>query len=310
MADKTTKVADILRAIQSLGSITAAANHLYVSQPYISHLVAAEEKQLGLALIDRSAKPTRLTYAGTVYLRGLDAVNVKLTDLHHEMNALAQAKTGLVTLAMSESMAEVAAAPLVTEFTALNPNYHLTIDERPSRDAMAAMTDGAVDLYVGPLPPDHGDMMYRVMHQRRVVLVGPRSLAMPTQLTRLEQLRSLQNQPFISFRSDMIMAELSQQLFERAGVRVQPVLSLRSIISMRALAARGQYWALLPAGDAHPAWPADVQQIPVSPSLLSLSLIMGHRTNRVLTPAMYAFLAAAQKVYQIKPEDQVVHHVD
>ena len=51
-------------AIVDEGSLTKAAEHLYVSQPSLSQYLKRLEANLGVELFDRSASPLRLTYTG------------------------------------------------------------------------------------------------------------------------------------------------------------------------------------------------------------------------------------------------------
>ena len=54
-------------AIVDEGSLTKAAEHLYVSQPSLSQYLKRLEASLGVELFDRSTSPLRLTYTGERY---------------------------------------------------------------------------------------------------------------------------------------------------------------------------------------------------------------------------------------------------
>ena len=56
------------------GSISKAAEKLYLSQPYLSQCIARTEKELGVKLFDRSHMPLKLTEAGKIYMRYLESV--------------------------------------------------------------------------------------------------------------------------------------------------------------------------------------------------------------------------------------------
>ena len=58
------------------GSISKAAEKLYLSQPYLSQCIARTEKELGVKLFDRSHMPLKLTEAGKIYMRYLESVGV------------------------------------------------------------------------------------------------------------------------------------------------------------------------------------------------------------------------------------------
>lgn len=54
-------------AIVEAGSLTRAAEQLYISQPSLSQYVKRLEANLGVELFDRSTSPLRLTYTGERY---------------------------------------------------------------------------------------------------------------------------------------------------------------------------------------------------------------------------------------------------
>ncbi|MFC0582197.1 LysR family transcriptional regulator [Micrococcoides hystricis] len=53
-------------AVAQTGSITAAAHKLHMTQPPLSQAIAALERDLGVALLDRQPRGVELTEAGKV----------------------------------------------------------------------------------------------------------------------------------------------------------------------------------------------------------------------------------------------------
>ena len=51
------------------GTFSAAAKHLYISQPSLSQCIKKVETELGVRLFDRSQTPLALTTAGEIYVR-------------------------------------------------------------------------------------------------------------------------------------------------------------------------------------------------------------------------------------------------
>ena len=57
---------ELLLAVARLGSLGAAARELGITQPAASSRVRSMERQLGVALVDRSPRGSRLTDAGAL----------------------------------------------------------------------------------------------------------------------------------------------------------------------------------------------------------------------------------------------------
>ena len=55
--------------IHELGSITKAAEILYISQPALSKYIRNLERELGVSLVEREYSPVRFTEAGEIYFR-------------------------------------------------------------------------------------------------------------------------------------------------------------------------------------------------------------------------------------------------
>lgn len=55
--------------IHELGSITKAAESLYISQPALSKYIRNLERELGVSLVEREYSPVRFTEAGEIYFR-------------------------------------------------------------------------------------------------------------------------------------------------------------------------------------------------------------------------------------------------
>lgn len=300
MTSSTIRLAEILSAVNDLGSITAAAQHLFVSQPYISRTVKETEQQLGLQLIDRSAKPTRLTYAGTQYLLGLEKVQHQLTDLDQTMRELAQSKSDHISIALSESMALQILPALGRDFLHNYPQYHLDVHEMPSLTAEKAVTDNQSDVYIGPKSPYHRDFVYRIMHAQSFSVLIPTSNTFSlTRIDTANQLTPLLTQPFIGCDLQMVLGEIVRDFMASNQLFLQPALTLNSLATIQKLVERGAGWTILPTPLTTTA-----RTIPINTNLLTYQLIMAHRTSKTNTPAMAAFLQVAQRLFRIDPTTQ------
>ena len=82
----------VLQAVAEAGSFSAAAARLNYTQPAVSRIVAALERELGAVLVERQSRPVRLTDAGAALLRHADDVFARLSSARSEIEAITQAK--------------------------------------------------------------------------------------------------------------------------------------------------------------------------------------------------------------------------
>ena len=71
-----------IRTIYETGSISRAAEKLYISQPSLSQLLKSVEKKVGAPLFDRSSQPLRPTTIGQKYLETAQHIMELDTEFH------------------------------------------------------------------------------------------------------------------------------------------------------------------------------------------------------------------------------------
>lgn len=163
---------DLLDAVDTHGSLSAAARALGLAQPSVSTGLRRLERQTGLTLVVRTASGTRLTDTGAAVLaRGRDVLTAS-DALEREVAALRTARHARVRLAASLSVAEY----LVPGWLASRPTDAAVVDVvvANSRDVMDAVLHGRADLgfVEGPDVAD-GLESRSVGEDELVVVVGP-----------------------------------------------------------------------------------------------------------------------------------------
>lgn len=141
-------------AICEAGSLTRAGARLHISQQSLSTMVAAMEAELGVQLLERSAKGVRVTAAGRVL--GQRATSL-LADADAAVRA-AQAAGGLGAGTVSVRYgldAEHLVKPIMAAIRDRHPELSLTGWTAPDVDNLHALRDGSADLaFAWALGPD------------------------------------------------------------------------------------------------------------------------------------------------------------
>lgn len=135
------------------GSFTGAAEQLLVSQPSLSQQIAALERELGGALLERLPRGVRVTPAGQSLV-----TEARATLRHAERGR----RAARMALALDAGHLEVAAAtsaaagilPVVLrDWQQRHPGIEVSLLEFPHRRGLdEAVRDGAGDIAVGSLP--------------------------------------------------------------------------------------------------------------------------------------------------------------
>lgn len=155
-----------------LGSLSAAAQALHVSQPAASKTLRELEQILGVALFDRSGRRLALTPAGRVYQSHAGAALLELERaqrlvlsppperLRLHVGVLPTAATGLVPRA-------------ALAFRDTRPDVVLDVMTGPNWLLLSLLREGQLDLVVGRMPPagNTEGLRFRRLYWERVVPV-------------------------------------------------------------------------------------------------------------------------------------------
>lgn len=89
---------DHFAMIVECGSLTKAAERLFVSQSSLSQYLKRLEGSLGVALFDRGTTPMRLTYAGERYYAYVNQVRKMTQDIRRELIDVKEENRGRIRL--------------------------------------------------------------------------------------------------------------------------------------------------------------------------------------------------------------------
>jgi DNA-binding transcriptional LysR family regulator len=139
----------VLRAVAEAGSFSAAAERLNYTQPAVSRIVAALERELGALLVERECRPVRLTDAGEALVRHADDVFAQLSSARSEIEAIKRADSGSVNLGTFSSAGTSFVVDALSEFRRRHPGVRVSIVEGGMPSALVRrLRRGDLDLAV------------------------------------------------------------------------------------------------------------------------------------------------------------------
>jgi DNA-binding transcriptional LysR family regulator len=137
-------------ALAQTGSFAGAARRLQLPTSTVSEHIAALEKNLGLQLVIRTTRQSRLTDAGQVLATGAARMVAGVAETLAGVEALVERPTGTLRLSLPFAFAADIVGPAVARFAALYPGIRLDIFvSNQIEDLIAGGFDLAVR--IGPL---------------------------------------------------------------------------------------------------------------------------------------------------------------
>ena len=232
------KQARYIRTIAREGSVTAAAKHLYVSQPALSQMLKQVEGELGVALFDRSQSPFRLTYAGEKYLQAADAILAASERLEDQLQEIREENSGRLRLGISVQRAMQVLPLALPWFCVEFPHVALEVTERGSAHLEELVCRGEVDLALAALEPGSPRLTYERIEEEVIgILAGEKSaLASRWPSGTSVTLDMAGEESFISLKEGHSVRVVQDALFRRYGLTPKVLLGTDSLEVARRVA--------------------------------------------------------------------------
>ena len=177
-------------AIAKLGTLSRAADALFLSQPSVSLQLSALEKELGARLIERRRRRVALTREGqALYELALPLVD-GLDSLDQQFRALTAGFVGsALNIAAGTSTIQYLLPSLVRAFREQHAEVKLELHNVTGRDGLALLRSDQVDFAIGSMLDVPNDLSYEPVYSYDPMLILPldHPLAAKTEI-RLEDL--------------------------------------------------------------------------------------------------------------------------
>lgn len=162
---------EYLVAVVDAGGFNAAGRQLGVAAPSVHRLVQALEAELGMVLIDRSAKPLRPTPYAVAYIDRARTLLSELRELDASLHDESSSPKGTITLASQSVVLEFVLPAMVHRFHARYPEIRLEIIEAgTSRDLSKLGTDALMQF---GWPPEQDAILRTLAETRWLVVAAP-----------------------------------------------------------------------------------------------------------------------------------------
>jgi len=152
----------VLRAVVTTGSITAAATNLGYTPSAISQQVATLEKQAGMALLERVGRGVRPTLAGKLLTEHAAAITEKLVEAEAALADLRAGRTGRLRVRYFATAGAALVPPAVARFRAEHPFVQLDLKLTEPDDPMIEVEAGRADVAIVVLFPQHAEQVSEV----------------------------------------------------------------------------------------------------------------------------------------------------
>ncbi|SHF69053.1 DNA-binding transcriptional regulator, LysR family [Jatrophihabitans endophyticus] len=246
-------------AVAEHDTVTAAAVHLGITQPALSHQITALERELGVAVLDRQQRGSRLTPAG----RALLPYALTCVDAEHAFTEQARRVAGLrigeLRVCCAQSVTAGLLPRVLRHWQRRHPDVTIFVSEFDSADRVAAaVRAGDADLGVAPTPSAWDGRTTTLGWEEMVVAMAvndPLASSASVPLTRLA------DRGLVHFTSGHALSGWVDATFAAAGLHSRVVVRTGQTSAAALLAATGIGPALVPLTALPPRYPGVVRPL-------------------------------------------------
>lgn len=164
---------EIVRAIDRLGSVTAAAESLYVTQPALSHSIRKLEESLGLKVWSREGRLLRLTQGGEYLLSVANRLLPQFERAEQQLQQFAQGERGTLRIGMECHPCYQWLLKIAEPFLKAWPDIDLDVIQKFQFGGIDALFGHEIDVLVTPDPLKKPGLLFvPVFDYEQVLVVG------------------------------------------------------------------------------------------------------------------------------------------
>ena len=158
-------------AVAREGSVSAAAEKLYVTQPSISAAVSALSKEVGVDLTERVGRGVGLTAAGEAFRPYAADVLGLIQQGRRAAQEAADSSTRSLSIVAVATAAEYVVPSLLRAFTALHPEIKLALEVANRATLFDRVLEHEVDVAIAGRPPEDERIDGRAFLPNEIVLI-------------------------------------------------------------------------------------------------------------------------------------------
>jgi len=230
--------------VARFGSVSRAAEALYVTQPTLTARLHALERELGERLFVRGRQGMRLTDAGRAFLPYAERAVRALRDGRRAIDEVGTAAAGQLLLATAPAVSTYILPAVLEQFVANHPRVEVVVRTGHSEDVLQMVLRDQVQVGLGRAL-QHPEVALQPFYDEELVLVvapdHPFARAADVSISEVA------TEQLILFDRTSSYYEITQAAFLAAGVALRGVMELDNIEAAKKMVQRGLGVSLLPA---------------------------------------------------------------
>ena len=278
----------VFHTVASCGTVSAAADSLFVSQPAVTKSIKKLEMLTGCTLFVRSSKGVRLTTEGQILYEYVKNGFEYLQNGERILKKLQDRKEGLVRVGISNTLCRYYFIPHLEKFHQRYPGIRITIVNRTSQETLKLLEKGMIDFGIISIPKERSPFVYREVLTIQDIFVAGRQYP---ELRNPISLQALGRYPLMMLEKDNVTRAYIDGYLAENKVVLQPEIEISSLDFLVEFARIGLGVALVIRNFIEDELRSGLlSEIPVAPALQARRIGIVMPKNLPLSMAAEAFI--------------------
>lgn len=258
----------VFYTVAKCGSLTKAADELFISQPAVSQAVKQLETQLGATLFNRTHRGMELSLQGgkLIFKQVEEALNL-LEDAEHKLTELRTTATGTIRIGATDAIFSNILADKIVKYNVKYPGVKIDLITGTTPETLEQLKTNKCDIAFVNMPVEDKDVNLTgtVAHLTDVFVAGKKYESLKeTQVN----LADLQEFPLLMIESNTVARKSLAAYTQTLGVKLHPDIEVENWDLMLKFATCGMGIGCVPREYAQPYLDSgDLFEVNVTPRL-------------------------------------------
>lgn len=282
------------------GSISKAAEELYISQPSLSKYLKKLEHKIGYTLIDRTSYPLTLTDEGKVFYEFVQQNIERQMKLEKDLADVSNNIAGTINFGLTVWRSSIVIPYVFPNFNQLYPQIKLNLFEGSHQYLMSLLNNGQTDFSLMHIPNSFSGLKYKHIIQEDILFVvnknNPILSNFDFNLNKVNKMSindfiKFKNEKFILLKEGQNIRELAELFFRFIDFTPNIILDTSNMVTALNLVSYGFGVTFAPAltiRDSNKY--IDLVYFKVDSSYLHWDIAFGFREDVELSPISDLFI--------------------
>lgn len=235
----------------SEGSMTAAADKLYLTQPAVSQQIRNLEEELGVELLVRGVRQIKPTAQGETLFEHARKILQHVHLAENAIKSMGAELKGQLNLGTLNSLGLHLMSPVVTRLLRNNPELRVKIEYSRGENLIQRFNNAEIDILILPeIPAQFKNQIQpsteaKFLIKEEMWLVGS---GKDTELPQQINFAQLNQIPFVNFSDEYpAFDKLIQAKVKESGVKLNTIFESSNVGTLKRVIESGIGWGFIPA---------------------------------------------------------------